>query len=244
MCTDVSLLQNVLGSYSDFQKMNFNNEQMYGVAEMAHSSVTKSKASQEGLPLKREPLSHPPQHKRDKVKKKHRDPKPEGTNTSSSSQELPHSSSHVRKKASVRPYKASQVIEDNKEMTVTSRHQENSTNHQDSVSSQPRAAVALKSDHHPTSEPPTKQKKVKKAKKRKSSVNEDASQLNKYRPEALNLPYVDSSSTPGHSDVPDTGDVRNMLKELLNPTPLSVVTPLPTPSKVQPFFFPSISVSN
>ena len=102
-----------------------------------------------------------------------------------------------------------------------------------------------------------KQKKVKKSKKRKNNLtykndtrptsvaqsSVSHPQPAKQRPEALSLSMNDSSSISGYSDVPDTGDVRNMLQELMYPQPLSFITPIPTPNKVQPFVFPSQSSS-
>lgn len=83
----------------------------------------------------------------------------------------------------------------------------------------------------------------------------DAPVPNKSRPGALKLPVAggDPDQGPGRSDVldtgdvldagdvPDTGDVQHMLHELLNPPHVSVVTPIPTPSKGQPFIFPALS---
>ena len=61
----------------------------------------------------------------------------------------------------------------------------------------------------------------------------------KPRPEALNISISESSYTSAQSDGPDTGDVRHMLQELLHPPPISLVTPIPTPNKLQPFTFPT-----
>lgn len=96
-------------------------------------------------------------------------------------------------------------------------------------------------------------KKIKKTKRKRSSlvheihpnlpsksVDPTGPLSNRSRPEALSLPVVNVSSTPGHSEGPDTGDVRHMLQELLHPQPVSLVTPIPTPNKVQPFIFPTL----
>ncbi len=70
------------------------------------------------------------------------------------------------------------------------------------------------------------------------SENEFA-QFTKPRPEALSLSTTTAiPANTSSSDVSDSGDVRHMLHELLNPTPLSLVTPIPTPSKGHPFTFP------
>ena len=73
----------------------------------------------------------------------------------------------------------------------------------------------------------------------------------KQRPEELSLfghgstPLSTSSESvtclSGHSDAPDTKDVQFMLDQLLHPPPLSLVTPIPTPSTFKPFVFPAFT---
>lgn len=245
-------------------KMNNMNEQMYGVAELTPTSkpqpAGEGRASQVVQPMPTSDL------KKERVKKKHHgDFKLIGGSTHSVSADV----SGGKKKISVPPYKgpyqtvSTDTSNDMAHFPLVKKHSSNlfpfsklSSGTADSdvhtSASNSVTQVTISSTATPTI--PAKERK-KKTKKRKSShvyespsvdtsisapnmAPDPASLPSKPRPEALSLP-ADNIST--NNDVPDTGDVRHMLQELLHPQSVSLVTPIPTPNKVKPFIFPSVS---
>lgn len=245
MCWYVCVLQNVLGRYSDYQsamrKMNMN-EQMYGVAEPTPS--LKARTSH---------LTQPPNpnQKKEKFRKKqHKDCKLGGDGDQPVTEYV-----ERKKKASVQPYHtvSSASASGTSHSSLLVKHITPPS--EDALSKLSGTSTLPTSVQHSTTEQVSSKStqfvgskgkvKVKKQKKRKNGdmESESVSIPNrpppaKPRPEALSLP--ETESTPIQSDVPDTGDVRYMLQELLHPTPVSLVTPIPTPNTVKPFIFPPV----
>lgn len=217
------------------------NEQMYGVAELTPSSKphppVSSKVSQIVQPMFNVDL------KKEKLKKQQQVVVGVGEHDLHSVSESA-AVSALKKKVSVPPYKGSCQIVSSKP-TISS----NSLNK--FPSSTAVTGISTNTFTQSSSSIP-KKSKVKKPKKSKStnshdslsSVSTNISSQNviptsKPRPEALSLPVAITTDAPPHSDTPDTGDVRHMLQELLHPKSFPLVTPIPTPNKVQPFVFPN-----
>jgi len=224
------------------------NEQLYGATEL---TPTSKPLTFEGSSVASHDVHLP---KREKSKKKHvavdtaaLKKKASNLRVSSGTLSTPlHSSLEIKRSDSSAQLTSS---------TLSSNCQAHSppTNHSTSTSHSISQQIYSSSLPSSTSAPPAvKDKKMKKPKRRKSahihdagpalvseSTNSGVSLPSKSRPEALNLPVSDASHTPGHCDGPDTGDLKHMLQELLHPHSVSLVTPIPTPNKVQPFVFPS-----
>ena len=239
-------LQRILGPYGQYQSAieMETSEQMYGIAE-------PSATSREGSSRSSQVVSLPADHKRDKVKKKQRTTKLE-----KGSQSLgdPPGTVLGRKKVSVRPYNKSSQQSASLDAANNEIHLPHFET--DTKDYQSKLPCGLPANSFPTQPPSTvpsiapsvtvkARKKLKKQKRNNSHTEETPSEhvapsiSIKPRPEALNIAVSESSSFPGQSDGPDTGDVRHMLHELLHPPPVSLVTPILTPSKVQPFTFPT-----
>ncbi len=238
----VCILQRVLGPYVQYQsamKKMDTSEQMYGIAEPSAAALKSREGSSK--PSQPGPLSA--DQKRDKIKKRQRTTKlvvgSEKNNSSQSVQEPPDTVA-VRKKVSVRPYnKASHQSGafDHLPHSETDLKAKITCGLSASCSSPPQQTPSIAQDATRA------KKKVKKPPKRINSLVEEESIAPslpaKPRPEALSISVSENGSTPGQSDGPDTGDVHHMLQELLHPPPVSLVTPILTPNKVQPFTFPT-----
>lgn len=216
------------------------NEQMYGVAEPQSAGGQNVHPASANL-------------KREKSRKKQQD----DLKLVGDSEQLDMTSG--RKKASVAPYKDSCQTTERSSDTFhlphscdalsSSSHTSNSAGIHSSTSHSVTLTVhqPLQSSTATPSQVPKERKKIKKIKRSVQApfplgthiASSDGDHLpTKTRPRALDLPVEDSSGTSG----PDTGDIRHMLQELLNPQSVSLVTPIPTPNKVKPFTFPTVRV--
>ena len=219
-------------------------DQLYGVAEPTLTSKPPP------LDESTSKVSHQPD-KRDRPKKKWKD----------KSLPEPVDMTERKKKASVRPFKSSShtgSLGGNAGSASYSSFQGKHTSSAIASSEElsgvtPAADCSLEEQKPDTHASFREKKRLKKAKKRKSSFIETKPEdtlppapikphleisPTKSRPEALSIATAtDSSSTP---DAPDTGDVHHMLQELLHPPAVSLVTPIPTPNTTQPFVFPTL----
>lgn len=266
-------LQNVLGRYSDFPMDK--SEQMYGVADPTQGSKplqsreTSSRTGHSAQSLSNLDL------KKDKVRKKHKlIGVGEKVNRSIQPIEIreasvqPFSShSHVSSLLEKNADSANQLV-------ASSRSKSSLASQASSISTSASHSIAQQiSNSDTTLSSMTKGRKKVKRRKRRSSpienefdIQSESVESSKPQPEVpesveprLEVPESVESSKPrpealhihvtadncGQNDAPDTGDVRHMLQELLYPPPVSLVTPIPTPNKVQPFIFPTqFSVSS
>lgn len=224
-------LQRVLGPYGQYQsamKKMDTSEQMYGIAEPSSASAKSREVSS-----KTNQLAFPADHKRDRDKKKK-----QRTTTKLERHENPLCTGTVKAKVSVRPYKASQLT-----TSVDVSSSEIHLPHVENDSKEKLPGVPPQQALAPIpSTAPSQRKRQKKQRRSNSHAEDPVSECVaqsiplKPRPEALS---IETSSTPIQSDGPDTGDVRHMLNELLHPPPVSLVTPILTPNKLQPFTFPT-----
>ena len=209
-----------------------NNEQMYGIAEPPAVTV------------KREPSSQPStaaDQKREKLKKKQRTNKGAvGSEQSNQSLQDTTDTGIGKKKASIRPHsKHSHQMVSAESTSGTAHLPHPETDSQLKLPCGLQASSNCPPQHVSSS---VAKKKIKKPRKKNNDHSEECLSEPmpiKIRPEALNISVPENTSTPSQNDGPDTGDVQHMLQELLNPPQLSLVTPIPTPNKLQPFTFPA-----
>lgn len=246
-------LQNVLGRYSDFPMDK--SEQMYGVAEPTQGSKPRETSSRTGHNAQSPSLDL----KKDKVRKK---PKLIGVG-----EKVNQSIPEVRK-ASVQPFSSHSHAPSLLKKNTDSSYQlvaGSSLTSQASSNASHSVTQHISNSDTTLSSVTKGRKKVKRLrKKRNSPIESEFDIQSKFsKPQVPEVPEsVESSKLPpepvesskprpgalhihvtpdncGQNDVPDTGDVRHMLQELLYPPPVSLVTPIPTPNKVQPFIFPT-----
>lgn len=242
------------------------NEQMYGVAELTPAS--KPQPAGEGRTGKAVPI---PDLKKERLRKKHHGDFKLVGGSGQIGRSVSADVAGGKKKASVPPYIGSYPTtstEASNHFPLEKKHSASlfASGTQSKLPSSTAASdIYASADHSVTqtthqamfsTSTPTlaakEKRKAKKTKRRRSShVYESPTSIapldpehlpSKTRPEALSLSMDNMSCTPTDSDVPDTGDVRHMLQELLHPQSVSLVTPIPTPNKIKPFVFPSVRI--
>ena len=257
-------LQNVLGRYSDFPMDK--SEQMYGVADLTQGSKslqsreTSSRTAQlSNLDLKKDKVKKPkligvgekvnrsiPQSV--EIRKASVQPFSSHSHMSSLLQKNADSANQPVAVSLSKPSLTSSSISTSAGHSVTQQISDTTlssmTKGKKKVKRKRKLRSPLESEFDIQSESiestktqPEAPESVEFSKLRRPEVSELV-EPSKPRPEALRIRVTPDNS--GQNDVPDTGDVRHMLQELLYPPPVSLVTPIPTPNKVQPsFIFPT-----